>query len=251
MHLQDLLKPLERYPYARLLKYFSLRIRFASSKRAHRIFVEHFSLFPRLAFHATCPLFSPNIYAYTYTHIHALHPVSSSFLPPFSRPPGIFRISSILIQSHDFLSGNLSPRDGLCSIPPTHLRSYESFSYLSSRAFSIPTSRPLSAGLLLRDKIKGPDEKGNDLRKRMGWVPFAVLREFKNSYIRRNIKKPSRGINLMERGRRSWRKRMIHFSSSSPAQLFLHFLGVKIPDFIKTLSYCFNMTVLYKEIPFL
>lgn len=72
----------EIYSCARLLKYISLIIRFALSGRAHWIFVEHFSLFPRLAFHAICPLF----FLYIYTHTNILYPVSSSLLLPFSRP---------------------------------------------------------------------------------------------------------------------------------------------------------------------
>lgn len=127
-------------------------IRFASLGCAHWIFIEHFSLFPRLAFHAICVLFSFFTCTHIQTHIYT-HSVSCILLllASFFTSPGILRISSILIQSHDFLPGNPSSRDGFAQ----YHRSCEPFSYLPSRAadaFSIPTSRPLF-GLLLRDKI--------------------------------------------------------------------------------------------------
>lgn len=111
-----------RYSYAsaRLLKYFSLIIRFASSKHAHRIFVEHFFhdwLFTRSI------LFS--LLTYTHIHIHTHTCTSSCILLLFTSlftAPGIFQISSILIQSHDFLSGNPSPRDGFAQY---HLLTYD------------------------------------------------------------------------------------------------------------------------------
>lgn len=144
------------YASARLLKYFSLIIRFASSGRARRIFAEHFSLFPRLAFHATSSLFSLRIYTYTHTRARGLSCILLPFRVLFHVPrntPDILDSNSIA----RFSSRKSLPSRWLCPIPPCDLR--EPFSYLPSRvavaatAFSIPTPRPLSAGLLLRDKI--------------------------------------------------------------------------------------------------